>query len=468
MVWRAMILLIFMAAPALAETKVALVIGNAAYKFASTLANPINDSNAVATRLAALGFDVQLEQDLTGQAFRVALGQFSDKALHADLALVYYAGHGIEMGGQNYLIPVDSEMRSETTAQFETVSLDQVLTTVRGAGALGIVMLDACRDNPFANSMTRKSGTRAVSRGLAPVSVEGEGGLVVSFAAQAGSTADDGDNGHSPYAEAFIEVLDQPGLEVGRMFRTLRAKVREKSGGRQVPVEQAQLPDHDVFITPVSGTVPVVAPPVTPPVVPNPTPVYADPDAQFFEAVQSNDPEKLSRFAATYPDHPRASDARSLIASMQEEAMWKQVAADASEAALRRYLLVFPSGLHADEAAGRIAALHPAPVPAPAPVPTPAPTPTPTPQPQLSVAPTFDCGLARSDVEIAICSNGDLALQDHAIVAAYKAALARKRVSKSGQKAWVLNRDATCANMGSAVYQCVYQITAARIAELGG
>ncbi len=446
MLLRALLILLLLAAPALADRRVALVIGNSAYVHAPALTNPKNDAAEVARKLSAIGYEVQLEEDLTGQAFRVALGQFSESAQQADLALVFYAGHGIELGGRNFLIPIDSEMKSEAAAQFEAVPLDQVLSTVRAAKTLGIVMLDACRDNPFANSMSRSNGTRSVARGLAPVSVEGDGGLVVSFAAEAGNTAADGDSGHSPYTEAFLEVLDQPDLEVGRMFRTLRAKVRAKSKGQQVPVEQAQLPDQDVFITPVSD---ITATPETP--TPQPVVVAPDPNTLFFEAARENDGQKLNDFIARFPDHPRARDARKLAEALVDDQTWTTIAADGSADAMRRYILVFPEGRHLGQAQAALEALNPSPTPAP-----------------LTLEPTFKCSLAKTDVELAICASGQLVLQDHAIVGSFKRALAAGRVTKAQQKDWVLSREEICAGRGAAVSDCVYQYTAARITELGG
>lgn len=452
MLLRAILLLLCLNAPAFAERKVALVIGNSQYSNASTLTNPKNDANAVAKKLALLGYEVQLEENLTGQAFRLALGAFSENAQNADLALVFYAGHGIELSGRNFLIPIDSAMKSEATAQFEAVPLDQVLSTVRAAKTLGIVMLDACRDNPFAASIARTNGTRSVARGLAPVSVEGEGGLVVSFAAEAGNTAADGDSNHSPYTEAFLEVLDQPNLEVGKMFRTLRAKVREKSNGKQVPVEQAQLPDHDVFITPVSGAATLVEPikPTAPALTMEP-----DADAVFFEAASQNDGVKLSDFIARYPDHSRVADARKLVEAIQDDQMWEMVAAEGSAEAMRRYILVFPSGKHLGQATSALEAMQPSPELQPV-------------QPAEAIGPTFKCSLATTDVELAICDSAELALQDHEIVGAFKRALAAGQVTRATQKEWVLSREALCAGIGDAVHDCVYQYTAARIIALGG
>jgi uncharacterized caspase-like protein/uncharacterized protein YraI len=352
------------AAAAGAETRVALVIGNSAYQNTTPLANPVNDARAIAAKLTAIGFDVALHEDLDGQAFRVALGEFSEKALNADLALVFYAGHGIEMNGQNYLIPVDAKMRSEATAQFEAVPLEQVLGAVREAGKLGLVMLDACRNNPFAASMQRSNGTRSVARGLAPISVEGESGILISFAAEAGKTADDGDAQHSPYTSALLGVLDQPGLEVGRMFRAVRAKVKETTSGVQVPIEQAQLPDQDIYL--VAGT--VSAPTPSPNQAPAPAPTE-DPLLVYLSALQSGDRAAMEDFIRRYPDHPRAADARAVVAGMAETEFWTATAAKNTDDAYRAYLLGFPTGRYRAMAEAKIAALAPAPEPLPPPVP---------------------------------------------------------------------------------------------------
>lgn len=363
MIWRFLVMVVAMiAAPALADNRVALVVGNSAYQNTPALPNPRNDSEAIAAKLTSMGFQVFLRQDLDGQGFRVALGEFSEASLDADIALFFYAGHGIELAGQNFLIPIDAKMRSEATAQFEAVPLEQVLSAVRSAKKLGMVMLDACRDNPFAASMTRSNGTRSISRGLAPVSVEGEKGLLISFAAEAGRTADDGDALHSPYTAALLATIDQPGLEIGRIFRTVRAKVRDSSGGRQVPIEQAQLPDEDVYL--VSAE--------TPPKPPEPAAApqsQEDPLLVYLDAVQKQDRAALEDFLRRYPDHPRAKDARSLILAMAEKAAWDNAALLDTEQAYRNFLAAFPDSPHSVAAKGRLVALAPPPPPIPEEVP---------------------------------------------------------------------------------------------------
>ncbi|MEC3859713.1 caspase family protein [Mesobacterium sp. TK19101] len=430
-----------------AADRVALVIGNSAYQNASRLANPANDSRAIADKLTSLGFDVTLQEDLNGQGMRMALGQFAESALRADVALVFYAGHGIEMSGRNYLIPVDAQMRSEATAQFEALALDDVISAVNQAGRLGIVMLDACRDNPFASAMQRNSGTRSMSRGLAPISVEGQDGLVVSFAAQEGSTAADGDGQHSPYTAALLQVLDEPGLEVGRVFRKVRAQVREATGGGQVPVERTQLPDEAIYFVPPGSTV-AVMPGVAP--APAATVLVADPMTVYLSAVQSGQPDPLANFIAAYPDHPRADDARALLLSLQDDAYWTQVKSDGSESALRRYLIAFPDGHHQAEAEMRLAALAPPKAPAVPAQPTPLPPQT---QRGDGAAPSlgrasFDCGKAQTTVELAICGNATLADQDGTLGQAYKTALSRGYVTRAEQVLWLKLRETVCAGVG--------------------
>jgi uncharacterized protein YraI len=367
------------------DVRVALVIGNSAYQAATRLPNPSNDAKAIADKLTAMGFDVMLREDLDGQSFRVALGEFTEKAQQADIALFFYAGHGIEFNGENYLIPIDAQMRSEATAQFETVELQQVVGAVNASRKLGVVLLDACRDNPFANSMQRRNGTRSTSRGLAPISLEGESGVLVSFAAQPGDTADDGTGKHSPYTTALLEVIDQPGLEVGRMFRAVRARVREQTGGRQVPMEHTELPDEDIYFVAANAS-PGPATPAVQPTIPatQPTPQPAPPQVEdpllvYLTAVQKQDRAALEDFIRRYPDHVRAPDARRMVENMVEQEFWASVTARDDLNSYRSYLIAFPSGSHRTDAEARIAALTPVVVPIPTPAPTPTPTPTPTP-----------------------------------------------------------------------------------------
>ncbi len=405
-------LFLLLASGAFAETRVALVIGNSKYQNSTPLPNPANDARAIAAKLTAIGFDVTLAEDLDGTAFRMALGAFSEKSLNADLVLFFYAGHAIEMNSVNYLIPVDARMQSESTAQFEAISLDQVLGTVRTAGKLGLVMLDACRNNPFAATMKRSDATRGVSRGLAAVSVEGETGMMISFAAEAGKTADDGDTEHSPYTAALLEVLDQPGLEVGRMFRSVRARVKETTKGAQVPIEQAQLPDQDIYLV-AGDVVPAVAVATTPAVVTTATPVPPAPPADdplliYLAALQSGERAAMEDFIRRYPTHERAVDARAVVADMAETDFWADTTAKNTEAGFRAYLLGFPKGRYTTEAANRLAALGMVPEAIPAAAPDAEPEQEFEPEPALAVAPA----LASCPMQIGSASVKGIATDD--------------------------------------------------------
>ncbi|WP_373030149.1 caspase family protein [Sulfitobacter sp.] len=375
----ALIIMIFIGAnPALAERRVAMVIGNSDYQHATRLPNPQNDAKAISAKLTTLGFDVFLHENLGGQDFRVALGAFAEEALRADLAVVFYAGHGIEMGGRNYLIPIDAKMTSEATAQFEALSLDSVLTTVRNAGKLGLIMLDACRDNPFANTMTRKNGTRAVSRGLAPVSLDGEAGTLVSFAAQAGDTADDGTGMHSPYTEALLELLDQPGLEVGALFQRVTKVVKDKTGGRQKPMYRIQPPEDLVYLVPQDAAY-VPPPTILAPEAPQPR--QEDPLIVYLAAVQSQTRSALEDFIARYPNHAKTADAKKLLFDIADREFWEVTKQQDTISAYNTYILAFSNGQFAARAKARKQVLELAAAPKPTPKPAP---PAPQPNPQMS------------------------------------------------------------------------------------
>ncbi len=234
------------AAPAaLNETRVALVIGNSRYEEVPSLRNPQGDARAVAASFERLGFsDVTLRFDLGREALIAALRDFSDKAVTADWAVVYYAGHGFEMGGVNYLVPVDAKLVRDTHANFEAVQLDQLLAAMSGARKLRLAILDACRNNPFTNRM-QMSGTRSVGRGLGLI--EPEGGTLVAYAARHGQVALDGDGTNSPYVNALLQHLNTEKLEINLLFRRVRDTVRQLTGQSQEPYVYGSLPSEELY-----------------------------------------------------------------------------------------------------------------------------------------------------------------------------------------------------------------------------
>ena len=230
------------------ERRIALVIGNSAYRNVPPLTNPVRDATAIADALRRTGFQtVTLQTDLPREKLVDALRNFAQLADSADWALVYYAGHGIEMGGANYLIPVDAKLSTDRDVGFETVPLDQVLSAVEGAKRLKLVLLDACRDNPFASQMRRTMATasRSIGRGLA--SIEPESGTLVVYAAKHGETALDGDGANSPFATAFVKNIQTPGLEVRRMFDFVRDDVLDMTNRRQQPFSYGSVSGRQEF-----------------------------------------------------------------------------------------------------------------------------------------------------------------------------------------------------------------------------
>ncbi len=226
--------------------RVALVIGNSAYKSVAALPNPSRDAGAVADVLRRAGFQTAtLETDLTLDRFVNALRLFARQAESAEWALIYYAGHGIEMNGVNYLVPVDARLETDRDVNFEAVPLDQVLSAVEGARKLRVVILDACRDNPFANKMKRTTASRSIGRGLARV--EPEGGTLVAYAAKGGEVALDGDGQNSPFVTAILKYLPMPGVEINKFFRLVRDDVLNSTNRKQEPFVYGSLPSDDFF-----------------------------------------------------------------------------------------------------------------------------------------------------------------------------------------------------------------------------
>jgi uncharacterized caspase-like protein len=244
---------------AFAERRIALVIGNSAYKNVVALPNPARDGAAMAAMFRKAGFDaVEERSDLTNIQMRRALRAFARKALHADIAVVYYAGHGIEVNGTNYLIPVDAKLATDLDVEDETISLDRVERTLEPVRQLRLIILDACRENPFAKTMTRSIATRSIGRGLAKVEVNTTNTLV-AFAAKAGMTAEDGDGTHSPYTAALLGSLAVPGLDLRLALGRVRDAVLKDTDNKQEPYYYGSIGGATVSLVPAPKAPPVAA-----------------------------------------------------------------------------------------------------------------------------------------------------------------------------------------------------------------
>lgn len=226
---------------ALADKRVALLIGNSDYNSVTPLANPKNDASVLAERFRAIGFDkVTLRLNLDAQKMRQTLGQFASDAAGADIAVIYYAGHGIEVGGTNYVIPTDAKLLHVDAVEFEALELSKFMRSLNRATKLKLVILDACRNNPFQQNLQGLGGDRSVGRGLARVNPPGSDTLV-AYAAKEGTIAADGEGRHSPYAQSLIKHIDTPGLDVRLLFGRVRDDVLKSTGRRQEPFTYGSL-----------------------------------------------------------------------------------------------------------------------------------------------------------------------------------------------------------------------------------
>ena len=218
-----------------AERRVALVIGNSGYEHAPKLANPLNDAQGMSEKLEQLGFDVTTGTDLTLNGMRQTIREFVGKLDNVDLALFFYAGHGLQVKGENYLVPIDAKLGSYLDLEFEAVPANLVLNAMEHNTKVNLVFLDACRDNPLAESLARSMGTRSgsVGRGLAKI---GSGvGTLISFATQPGNVALDGSGKNSPFTTALLEHLGTPGQDITRDLIMVRRDVLAATNGKQVP-----------------------------------------------------------------------------------------------------------------------------------------------------------------------------------------------------------------------------------------
>ncbi|MBN8981342.1 MAG: caspase family protein [Rhizobiales bacterium] len=235
-------------APALADKRVALVIGNSAYKNVNQLPNPSKDAAAIGEMLKKAGFDsVDSRQDIGVADMKKMIRDFSDKVADADVAVVFYAGHGIEVDGTNYVLPIDTKLERDIDVEDEAVSLDRIVKTIEPAKKLRLVILDACRDNPFATTMKRSIGSRGIERGLAKVEPANPNTLI-AYAAKAGSTASDGAGSHSPFTTALLVQLPVPGQDLRKSLGYVRDSVLKETSNKQEPFVYGSLGGDDVAL----------------------------------------------------------------------------------------------------------------------------------------------------------------------------------------------------------------------------
>ncbi|GAA0781618.1 caspase [Roseibium denhamense] len=362
--------------PALAK-RVALVIGNGAYEHTVPLPNPANDAEQMASKLRGLGFDVVAGQDQSYTDMRRTVMEFAKKAYGAEIALLFYAGHGMQVGGQNLLVPIDAKIEDETSLDFETISVDFILRQMSKDVKVQMVFLDACRDNPLARTLARRMGPSRsgnVGAGLAEIKVDDAGGegSVIAFATSPGDVALDGEGSNSPFTSALVRHIDTPNASIQTIMTRVTGDVYEETEKRQRPWVNASLIGEVILNKTETGP--------------------------------TTDVAALGNAATSVPQAaaPAASSAatQSTIAWEREKLVWNTVKDSKTIADYQAYLDAYPNGTFANfarnsikrlESANQVAAVNPAVVPGA--TATPAPAGLPDPQAAVPGTPETEAAL---------------------------------------------------------------------------
>jgi uncharacterized caspase-like protein len=303
--------------------RVALVVGNADYENAPKLRNPTNDADSMARALRAIGFDVIEVKNATKQRMERSIGEFGARLAKGEVGLFYYSGHGMQVAGRNYLIPVDAAVTSEGTVPIETTDVNLVLDQMSLAGSrVNIVILDACRGNPFARGFRGFRGFRGDGEGgLAPMT-EAPSGTLIAFATSPGKVADDGDGANGVYTGELIKALAVPGIAVEEMFKRVRVAVAADTKAAQTPWEESSL-TGDFYFVPAT-TAETVAPP-PPASSPSPPPAATIPgdsaEIVYWNSIKDDkSAEGFEAYLAQYPAGQFANLARLRIAQLESPA----------------------------------------------------------------------------------------------------------------------------------------------------
>lgn len=351
-----------------AEERIALVIGNSEYRNVSKLPNPVNDAADMAESLKRLGFNVKHLTDVDYDTFRHALIDFGNAAKTADKAVIFYAGHGVEIDGKNWLIPVDAVIKSAVDVYAEAINLETLIDISVYPKILGLVILDACRNDPFAiastsggrsvatNGAGESKGKRAkastasaasvhvAARGLAPVEVNDN--VLVAFAAAAGTTASDGADRNSPYSGALLRYIEKPDLEINYLFRNVHDDVLNETK-IQSPTVYGTLSRHEIYL---NGLANIAA-----------GDVNADAEKVAWAFVRAtNDVATLRRFTEQFPESAHLAEAQNRIAGLEkaENLAWSIVEKQKSAPAYRAFLDLYPNGERAEGARTTLASLQ--------------------------------------------------------------------------------------------------------------
>jgi tetratricopeptide (TPR) repeat protein len=331
-------LLVVAVTSAVADTRVAFVVGNSDYESVSPLTNPINDALDVSVALEGLGFEVILGINVSGDAMRDAAAQFATAAHTADTVLFYYAGHGFQVGGQNYLVPIDADIRTPDDVASETIALAEILSAMQNSGGLKLVFLDACRDNPFGAELQDDANA---GNGLARAGDAAD--FMFVYATQPDNVAYDGTGRNSFFTQALLNHIYTPGQDIAQLMISVRRDVLAGTGGRQIPWENSSLTRQFQFDT---------------------SPETVSEETMLWQiAATERDPDLMQLYADRYPQGAHVEDViafleagtqtRALIGRDDEaEAarLWQLARRSRMRPLLEYYVQRYPDGSNAAEA----------------------------------------------------------------------------------------------------------------------
>ncbi len=323
---------------AVAETRTALIIGNSDYQFVGPLDNPINDASDMAIALEGLGFEVFLGTDLNRVEMLELTEAFGTASEDSDVALFYYAGHGFQVSGQNYLVPVDARIASGADVPTQTVVINEILTAMERAPGIRLVFLDACRDNPF----EAVQGDVGISSGLARVGTSAD--FMFAYATQPDNVAYDGTGRNSFFTESMLSHIYTPGQDIADLMISVRKDVLAATGGRQIPWENSSLTRQFRF---------------------DQSPVTASEETLLWQvAASANDPQLMQLYMDRYPQGAHVGDVLAFLDDAdtrtraletgqddeQAERLWQLAQRSRMRPLLEFYLEQYPDGVHAGQA----------------------------------------------------------------------------------------------------------------------
>jgi hypothetical protein len=292
----------------------ALVIGNSAYRYAPSLTNGVNDANAIARVLEEMGFEVTLGLDADASTFRELIGKFRRNLQPGDVSLFYYAGHGLQANGENYLLPVDAALQRPADLALEAERLQDIIAAMTAEENTAIVLLDACRDNPFVKQLSGQSQSRGLAIGKGLGALDAGRGVFIGFATQPGNVALDGAANHSPFADSLVKRMKTPSIDIEILMRRVRLDVMNATSGRQVPWSNSSLVEPGFSFNPDAAS--------------NPSPselhqpdINTETELEFWKSIKDTSDVSMYRaYLAAFPNGTFIQIAKSLIAKLEAPA----------------------------------------------------------------------------------------------------------------------------------------------------